>query len=196
VVGNPLLDLAATVPSLPDAVEEAREIAAQFLNPRLLLGPDAKLPVVLRDLAEAEVFHFAGHAVENRETTGLMLAGSTEHGEEGVLTAAHLNRKMLQRSHLVVLSACSTVSGSAEGFLDNEGLAESFLVLGAPQVVASRWVVDSSATHEWMKVFYEERLAGQSSSSSARKASSALRGQQKWTHPFYWAAFGVFSSTT
>jgi CHAT domain-containing protein len=195
VVGNPLLDSMAALPTLPAAAEEARDIAAQFSKPRLLLGQEAKLSVVLRELAEADVFHFAGHAVANYETTGLLLAGSSEHGGDGVLTALRLNRKLLERSHLIVLSACATVNGAA-GSDDHDSLAQNFLLLGAPQVVATRWVVDSTATHEWMKVFYEDRLAGQSSSGSARGASSVVRSQPKWTHPFYWAAFSVLSSTT
>lgn len=195
VVGNPLLDSISAMPPLPDAVGEAREIAREFTGSHILLGADATLPVVLRELPQADVFHFAGHGVANREVTGLLLAGSSEHGQ-GALTAEQLNRKLLRRSRLVVLSACSTVNGPSGEPAEKGSLAQSFLVLGVPQVVASRWVVDSLSTHEWMKAFYANMLTGQNSSRAAREASATVRDQPTWGHPYYWASFNVFSSIT
>ena len=62
----------------------------------------------------------------------------------------------LRQCKLAVLSACATAAGNGEG------LAGAFLRAGAHQVVAVRWVVDSSAARLYMETLYRALLAGES----------------------------------
>jgi CHAT domain-containing protein len=54
--------------------------------------------------------------------------------------------------------------------------------------------VEDEATHEWMRMLYQEHfLNGKDTSESVRAASLAIlhqrRAKHMSTHPFFWAAF-------
>ena len=61
---------------------------------------------------------------------------------------------------------------------------------GAKRVVASHWKVDDEATGELMGRFYVQMLKENRSPAAAlRQAQLAMREQERWRAPFYWAAF-------
>ncbi len=64
----------------------------------------------------------------------------------------------LDKSRLVVLSACET--GRAEATHGNEilGMVRALIYAGADTLVLSSWKVDSEATALWMQTFYEAAL--------------------------------------
>jgi CHAT domain-containing protein len=192
VVGQSLGDAEEDLPRLPGASEEARDVASQFDESVLLIDNDARLASIVRELPRAEVFHFAGHALGTRQRNGLLLAGSSITQDERFLDAGKFNSKLLGRSRLVVLSACSTANGTGTGMDDRESLVRNVLAAGVPTVVASRWVVDTVATREWMRVFYTRSIADGNVGIAAGRARAAMRGIAKWQHPFYWASFSLF----
>jgi CHAT domain-containing protein/tetratricopeptide (TPR) repeat protein len=192
VVGQSLGDAEEELPRLPGASEEARDVASQFDENVLLIDNDASLAKIIKELARAEVFHFAGHALGTRQHNGLLLAVSNENQESRFLDAGSFNSKLLGQSRLVVLSACSTANGTGTGIDDRESLARNILAAGVPEVVASRWVVDSIATREWMKTFYGQTVTNGDVGAAAGRARMAIRRIPKWRHPFYWASFSVF----
>ena len=65
------------------------------------------------------------------------------------------------------------------------------LEAGVPDVVASRWNVDSEATRVLMERFYKHLLTGHDVASSLRAAQIELIVRPGMAHPYYWAAFGV-----
>jgi hypothetical protein len=192
VVGQSLGDAEEDLPRLPGASEEARDVASQFGESVLLIDNDARLASIIRELPRAEVFHFAGHALGTRQRNGLLLAGSSITQDERFLDAGKFNSKLLGQSRLVVLSACSTANGTGTGMDDRESLVRNVLGAGVPTVVASRWVVDTIATREWMKVFYNRSISDGNVGVAAGRARAAMRGIARWQHPFYWASFSVF----
>jgi CHAT domain-containing protein/Flp pilus assembly protein TadD len=191
VVGDPLSSESGGFVPLSDALDESHDVASLFHTSRLLLRQDANLPAILRELPHSAVFHFAGHAVANEGKSGLILSDSGGTSDD-TFTVLQLDRQSLRHIHLVVLSACATVRGPSGALSDRDSLARTLLGAGVPQVVASRWVVDSSATREWMRVFYANLLAGHGASEAARESMIAIRGSVQWRHPFYWAAFSAF----
>jgi CHAT domain-containing protein/Flp pilus assembly protein TadD len=192
VIGESLGDAHDALPPLPGALDEAHEVASRFDRPVLLLDDDATLPSVVRELPRAEVFHFAGHAIGNRQLSGLLLAASPADDGSRFLDVRNFNLALLDQSRLVVLSGCSTANGIGIGLNDRESLARNALAAGVPNVVASRWLVDSLATREWMRLFYADAIVGESVSSAAKRARLGLRVNKRWRHPFYWATFSVF----
>jgi CHAT domain-containing protein len=192
VVGQSLGDAYEELPRLPGASEEARDVASQFDEKVLLIDNDASFSMVVKELARSEVFHFAGHALGTRQHNGLLLADSNENKESRFLDAGDFNSKLLGQSRLVVLSACATANGSGTGIDDRDSLARNILAAGVPDVVASRWVVDSLATREWMKTFYDQAVSNGDVGAAAGRARMAIRRIPKWQHPFYWASFSVF----
>lgn len=192
VIGESFADVQNALPPIPDALDEAREVAARFDKPLLLLDNGATLANIRQQLAASEIFHFAGHAIGNRELSGLLLPPATTEGAPRLLSARDFNARLLNAARLVVLSSCSTANGIGIGVNDRDSLARNALVAGVPNVVASRWLVNSSATREWMNSFYESAVAGERVAFSANRARMKLRSKVEWRHPFYWASFSVF----
>jgi tetratricopeptide (TPR) repeat protein len=72
VVGTPALsgEMAMYFPPLPDAAREARTIASRFQGAILLSGNQATAAAVRREVENATIFHFAGHALVNAVHSG------------------------------------------------------------------------------------------------------------------------------
>jgi CHAT domain-containing protein/Flp pilus assembly protein TadD len=192
VIGQSLGDVREGLLPLPGALDEAREVARRFDGPVLLLDGDATLPRIVQELPRAEVFHFAGHSIGSRQLSALLLAAAPNADGSRFLDARNFNFALLNQSRLVVLSGCSTANGIGIGLNDRESLARNALAAGVPNVVASRWLVDSVATSEWMRFFYADAIVGESISSAAKRARLTLKANRQWRHPFYWATFSVF----
>jgi CHAT domain-containing protein/tetratricopeptide (TPR) repeat protein len=183
VVGDPT---SSSWSVLPAAEIEARDIATFFQDSRLLLRGDATYSAIARELPQAEVFHFAGHGMASANAAGPVLAGSD------LLDVFKLEALHLHKSTLVVLSTCSSAGGSAGMFSDVDSTTRVLAETGIPEVVASRWMVDSNVTTLLMSQLYMHLFAGKSVSDALRSASDTLRAQSGTTHPFFWASFAVF----
>ncbi|QNI31738.1 CHAT domain-containing protein [Alloacidobacterium dinghuense] len=193
-VGNPLLtdpDLTEFTP-LPEANLEAHDVAAKFDHRHLLTGTDATLTKVKEMLPQVEIFHFAGHALSGNHGSGLILAPEAGNADEaGLLGETQLRGLELANLKLVVLSACETAV-SNEGLVDPSNLARVFMRAGVPDVVASKWRVDSQASSDLMHDFYTHLLQGQAASNALKEAEHDLRSKPETSHPYYWAAFSIF----
>jgi CHAT domain-containing protein/cytochrome c-type biogenesis protein CcmH/NrfG len=184
-VPSPAADLYSPLNPLPDALAEADAVASGFVSVHLLQGGQATAKAIADGLPNAQLFHFAGHALASASHSGLLLSDS-------FLSAAELRRIPISKLRLAVLSACETQDYSAGEGGDGDGLVRVFLAAGVPNVVASRWSVDSSATRQFMELFYQNLLAGSSVADSIRQARISLRSRSGMSHPFYWAAFTDF----
>jgi CHAT domain-containing protein len=111
-------------------------------------------------------------------------------GDDGRLTAAEMFGLPLEKSRLVVLSACET--GRAEATHGNEilGMVRGLLYAGAGTLVLSYWEVDSEATALWMRTFYEAAFS-RPMAEAARVALLRVKSQSAYSHPYFWAAFGM-----
>lgn len=190
-IGNPDFDREEN-PRLPDlhaAETEAKAIAGDYRRSLTLLGVDATKTKFLTNFANAEVVHFAGHFVANRQSPGnskLLFAG-------GDLRSSELSAYKLPRAKLMVLSACQTAFERYDKSEGAIGIARTLLALGAPLVIASQWQVDSEPTKNLMIAFHRNRKEkGLACAESLRKAQLELLGTDKANAPFYWAAFSLF----
>ena len=201
VVGSPTLsgNWASAFQPLPEAIDEARGIASKFKNARLLTGQRASAVEVARELPGAAVFHYAGHSISNAERVGLLLSPDDARAENAalhdgppVLEASSFDTARVGRCALAVFSACATEGVEGDGAGDPESLVRAFLEAGVPQVMASRWNVDSRATAAFMNAFYDQLLEGHAAADAARAAALDIRNQPDKAHPYYWAAFSVY----
>jgi len=184
-VPSPAADLDLPLNPLPDALAEADTVARGFANAHLLQGSQATANAIAAGLPNAQLFHFAGHALASTSHSGLLLSDS-------FFTARDLRKIPISKLRLAVLSACETQDGSVPEGGDGDGLVRVFLAAGVPNIVASRWSVDSSATRQFMELFYQSLLGGRSVADSIRQAQVSLRSRQGMSHPHYWAAFTTF----
>jgi len=171
---------------LPESDEEARAVAGMFRGAHLVLSSQESPGSVAAEMSRAQIFHFSGHAVSDVQASGLVT------GNGGLLDALRLPESLPLRSQLVVLSACDSARGSDGYFDDEDSLVRRLIEAGVPEVVASRWMVDSSATFPLMRSFYRELLAGKPVSVALALASRDLRSRPEYSHPFFWAGFSVF----
>ena len=184
-VPSPSPDLDLQLSPLPDALEEADAVARGFVSAQVLKGDQATAKAISSGLSNSQLFHFAGHALGSAGHSGLLLSDS-------FLSAEELRKVPVPRLRLAVLSACETQDDSTSEGGDGEGLVRVFLAAGVPNVVASRWSVDSSATRQFMELFYQNLLAGRDVADAIRQAQVSLRSRNGMSHPFYWAAFSAF----
>lgn len=179
--------------TLPDAIEEAAVISKRFVSSRVLVGSDATVDRVRRELSKVSVFHFAGHAGLGPGGIGVILSpGSGTRFEPSVLTADQLALARLNRLQLAVLSGCSTEMGKGGGVADPESLIRALLRAGVPHVIGTRWNLDSRSGATFAEKFYDLLLAGSSPARALTEAAARVRTSAETSHPYYWAGFNIF----
>ncbi len=146
-------------------------------------------------LSQYRLVHFATHGLlnsEHPELSGIVLSLLNENGEEqdGFLRLHEIYNLNLP-ADLVVLSACETALGKeikGEGLV---GLTRGFMYAGAARVVSSLWSVRDNATATLMRRFYQKMLGEEKLRPAAalRAAQISMWQEQRWTPPYFWAAF-------
>jgi CHAT domain-containing protein/tetratricopeptide (TPR) repeat protein len=183
-----------TSPMLPEVLNEARAVAHLAQNSTLLLGAQATQAQVIALLETAATIHFAGHTIQQDGDTRLLLAPArTGAGGTGADTA-FLNSEMLRKhpprgARLVVFSACSTGKREAGWNHGMGDIVNTLASLGVPEVVATRWQIDSASAVPMMDVFYHGLADGLSVSQALTAARQSLIRDARYRHPYYWAAY-------
>ncbi len=127
--------------------------------------------------------------------SGLLFAGanSTWLGEnlaagleDGILTAHEISKLNLNKTKLVILSACETGLGDIDDAEGVYGLQRAFKLAGVDNIIMSLWQIPDAQTAELMDLFYSEWLKG----SELRQAfHSAQQSMSKKYEPYFWGAF-------
>jgi CHAT domain-containing protein len=179
----------SSLPVLPGADQEGAEVASLFHNAVLIHGHEVTRAEVLAQLRDARLLHFAGHAYAGFNRVGLVL------GPASLLSSHDIAALGLHNLKLAVLSACDTANGDEGTSADGDSLARTLVAAGVPNVVASRWRVDSNVTRQLMRVFYANLTSGKTPAESLRAAKAAIRSIPSYQHPYYWASFSVFGTS-
>ncbi len=180
---------------IPEVQGEAQAIADKFRGGVALKGKDASIDRVETLLPQAEIAHLAAHGIVTSQSEGLLLFAGKEAGVSASDTvlwdAARVRPELFQRAKLVVLSACSSDPSTKNRLEIHGGLVRAILAARVPNVVASRWNVDSKLTARFMDEFYSQLIHGRSASSALALAEEEIREKLHREHPYYWAAFAV-----
>jgi CHAT domain-containing protein len=185
------------LPALPTARTEVAALSRAFTNTIVLRNREATQVALAGSLQRAEVFHFAGHAIQTAEGAALVIASPTGSIDSWtILPAASIAFMEFPKLHLVVLSACGTDLGEEEeGLLDSGNLVRAFMTKGVPEAVATKWSVESASTEEIMRSFYGHLVDDGSPSKALQLALIDLRSRESTSHPHFWAAFTSFGWT-
>ena len=176
--------------SLPEARAEVKELAALFPgNNTVYVADQATKERVLGLPSGTTVLHLATHGVVHPRDVNasyLLMAGS---GAQSRLTTGEIYGLDLRQVNLVTLSACETAIGEQTSHPEVATLAQAFSVAGSPSMVASLWKVADDGTRALMLAFYRQLLAGSSRGEALRLAQLELLATEKFSDPYYWAAF-------
>jgi CHAT domain-containing protein len=188
-----------TLRRLPQAEPEARQVAALYEQPEVLLEGEATKENFLRASVSKDVLHFAGHAVVDLESprrSVLLFAGSSAETLEP-LTLGELFDAGLGGARLVVLSACRAQDSLAEDREGLLGLAGAFFAAGVPEVLASPWDVNDRSSLPVMMAFHREYRKHRSAGVAFRQAVLGLlrSGSPEDRSPAAWGGFTVISGS-
>lgn len=128
--------------------------------------------------------------------TGLLLKGAGDvfaktkynyNMESGILTASEAMNLNLDKTDLVVLSACETGLGDVHFGEGVYGLQRAFLVAGAKVLIMSMFKVDDEATQKLVDTFYRKWTTTKNLRQSFIDAKKEIRVE--YPEPIYWGAF-------
>jgi CHAT domain-containing protein len=185
--------------SLPYSEIEAKGIDSLYksrgIDHKILLNEKATKSNLINNAGDYNIIHIASHGLvsrDNPELSGLFLSqdlmpdGTVDLNDNGFLHIGELTGLKTNAS-LVVLSACSSASGS---IIDGEGvmaLPRALIFAGVPNVVASLWNVNDTKTSDLMLLFYRHLLDGVSYAEALRQAK--LDCISRGFLPLNWAGF-------
>ncbi|MEP3389847.1 MAG: CHAT domain-containing protein, partial [Reichenbachiella sp.] len=128
--------------------------------------------------------------------TGLLMSGAGDilnettsnfNLDDGILTAYEAMNLNLDKTDLVVLSACETGLGEIQAGEGVYGLQRAFLVAGARTIIMSLFKVSDEATQKLMVKFYSKWLATGDKRASFIQAKQEIRDEYK--DPIFWGPF-------
>jgi CHAT domain-containing protein len=178
---------------IPEAATEASHIGSLFLNATVLTNQAATRQAIFNALPGTELFHIATHTVMTPKGPSLIVENSRD--VPGLINGFDLNSITLRTCKLAVLSACRTEGTNDRGIEASDSLVRAFVRAGIPEVVGSRWSVDSEVTTLFMNNFYSTLITTSDANMAIQKAAVKVREGKGTSHPFYWAGFSVFGGT-
>jgi hypothetical protein len=192
VFANPTIprDSYPTLSSLGASEREATAVAKRYPRAKVLKRDDATAERFLALAPFYDVVHFAGHAVVQQAdpAASALVCASSPH-VHGALTSRQIATMRFRATSVVILAACSTMTGRNAAIEGVSSLARAFVVAGVPAVIGTLWDIDDAEAAPLMRVLHEELAKGETPAKALRDAQlAAIRDGQPEKQ---WAAFAV-----
>jgi CHAT domain-containing protein len=217
LLGFPDYGKTGTITTLPGTKAEIESIKSILLSNKYsvkaYIQKDAS-EITIKSVSNPKILHIATHGfflpepdgiaeekifgIESSKSkqnpmlrSGLMLAGAEDalegKNENGILFAFEVMDLPLERTDLVVMSACETGLGDVKNGEGVYGLQRAFRVAGAKSIIMSLWKVNDEATQLLMTNFYKYYVLLKNKNTAFKKAQQDLK--VKFKDPYYWGAF-------
>src|SRR5262249_55400101 len=119
---------------------------------------------------------------------------TTTERDDGYLSASEIAQLKLD-ADWVILSACNTAAGNAEGAEALSGLARAFFYAGARALLVSHWAVASDATVKLITGavgrMTTDKRTGRAEALRRSMLAMIDKDEPLEVHPAYWAPFVV-----
>lgn len=175
--------------ALPGVETELQRIAAEVPTTKLLNQSftEANLKSTINSFA-FPVIHLATHGeFSSKAENTFILAWDERINAKQLDSLLRGDQRNARPIELLVLSACRTAVGDKRAAL---GLAGVAVRAGARSTMASLWYVSDEATALLMTKFYEELAKKEVTKAEAlRRAQQAVLQDERFSHPYFWAAF-------
>lgn len=182
------LVLGDSLGDLPSARKEAKDVARR-LGTRAILGADVVRSRITEALASCDLLHVSCHAIfdpTSPDRSGFVLA------DRGIFSARD-GIKLRLNAQLAVLSACESGRLQVKAGDELVGIASSLLSTGIRSIAATSWRIPDRATTLLVDEFYKNLLDERAGPAAAlRGAQRKLITDDRYSHPYYWAAFRIF----
>ena len=190
--------LTKSLPGTKKEIESIRNILnSEKISTNIFLSSNATENNI-KSISSPDILHIATHgffmsSLEGNPmlNSGLLLAGcdnTNSSFEDGYLSAYEMSFLDLEKTELVVLSACETGKGLLKDGDGIFGLKQGVLNAGAQNIIMSLWKVDDKVTQEFMSRFYEIWLVDKTTIREAFNRTQ-LEIKAKYPEPYYWGAF-------
>ncbi len=156
--------------NLPSAREELVYISKLYGKDASILSP-RELSAFRQAVAQSEIVHFSGHAINAQGKPALLLQSSPS---EIHLDCKTIGTWKMPRTYLVNLAGCSTGIGPISEGEAPWGLIPAFLNAGVPAVIASLMPVDDASTMRLSCRFYDLLQRGVSKAQALQRAQLGL----------------------
>lgn len=176
VVANPDIprDAFPTLPILAASEREAWIVGGIYPTRTLLVRQDATAEQFLALAPAHDVVHFAGHAVVRRHEPGesALICASTPN-VRGALTSRQIAKMRFRSTSVMVLAACSTMTGRNAAIEGVPSLARAFVIAGVPAVIGTLWDIDDAEAAPIMHELHVRLAEGVPAAQALRSAQTA-----------------------
>lgn len=172
--------------NLKRTLDEAKRLAV-MLDGQCYVEEFATILTLIEQAPGSPLIHLATHGQSRMDAPNFSYVRLAD-GQLNAIDAFSLD---LRGCELVTLSGCETGLALSGGGDEQLGLGRAFLAAGASSLVISLWSVEDNATSEFMQLFYQHLLKGESKVQALRAAQCSLlrRAESIYNHPYFWAAF-------
>ena len=196
---DPKLPFANRLRRLPGAREEVTRIGPMYAPAEKKLGADATAPTFLALAPQHTIVHVAAHGIANARAPHqslLLLAPAPPH--TGVLDVQQLLSLRLERTRLVVLSACRSAGGLPIGPEGVGPLVRPFTTAGVPAVIGSLWDVEDPTAVDLFVSFHRDYRQSGDAAKALRHAQLELLQNKRTDRGsvLAWAPFQVIGHSS
>lgn len=193
-------DFPETLPSLPFATQEAREIQrvlTSFEDKKVFTGNGATEQAFQTQLNTSKILHVATHSeVSSRDPlfSTIYLKSAESKGTEGnALYAYELFDNQLEND-LIMLNSCSSGTGSYLQGTGIMGISRALRYAGAKSLALNLWEVNDKIAADFATNFYAHINQGYSKSDAMRlaKINHIKTGS---ADPHYWGAYTLIGNS-
>ncbi len=176
--------------ALPGAAGEIDRLSSIWATGATTTHTGADASRILAETDDADLLHFSGHAVLDRDRPERSYLLIPSH-VDSALSGSRIQLHSFRRKPVVILAACETRGSSLGPGGGFDSLAGAFLTAGASVVIGTGWPVEDTPTAYVMRALHTALHRGAPPAIALREAQllAIQSGDPTLASPRVWAAF-------